>query len=153
MRIDESKSLNPGLLRHRVTWQRKSVTGQNSYGEDIWEWQDIVTVSCQVKPLTGRETQDAQQRWAEAKYKIVQHWYAGMELVDRGAWWYDGAMRYLDILDIQDRAGILRVMDITAKEWVGVDPPVSPVEDGLLFDDAPGNFDDMGGTFDTPEVP
>lgn len=126
MRLDESRTLNPGLLRHRITWQRKVVSGQNSFGEDLWEWRDIVTVPCQVKPLTGREMQSASQRWAEAQYKIVQHWYAGMDAMERGAWWHDGATRYLDILDIQDRAGIGRVLEITAKEWVGMEPPESP---------------------------
>lgn len=117
MRVDESKTLNPGLLRHRITWQQKTVTGQDSFGQDIFTWSDITSVSCQVKPVTGREKESAEQRWAEARYRIVQHYVPGMDRVDRGAWWVDGEYRYLDIIDINDRAGIGRVMEITAKEW------------------------------------
>lgn len=117
MRIDESKALNPGLLRHRITWQTKAVTSRNDFGEDVYSWVDVVSVACQVKPLAGREMQAAQQRWAESKYRIVQHYVPGMERAERGAWFVDGEYRYLDILDINDRAGIGRVMEITAKEW------------------------------------
>lgn len=117
MRVDESKTLNPGLLRHRITWQRKVVSGQDSFGQDLYTWADVVTVSCQVKPLSGREMQSAQQRWAEAKYRITQHYVAGMDRMERGAWYVDGEYRYLDVLDINDRAGTGRVLEITAKEW------------------------------------
>ncbi len=115
--LDEAAILNPGILRHQITWQRKTVTGQNSSGEDVYSWTDVITVRAQVRALTGRELQAAQQRWAEAQYMIRQHYVKGLERVERGSWFIDGQVRYLDILDVQDIPGTGRYLEIIAKEW------------------------------------
>lgn len=117
MRIDEARTLNPGLLRHRITYQRKVISGQDAIGQDLYTWVDLASVSAQIKAVTGREKQSADQRWAEAQYRITQHWYAGLQRGDRIAWWSDGEMRYLDVIDIEDQAGTQRVQFVLAKEW------------------------------------
>lgn len=117
-RIDEGQVLNPGVLRHQITWQSKTITGQNSAGEDIVSWVDVITVKCQVKSLQGREVEATRQRWAEAQFHVKQHYVPGMERIDRGYWLVDGAVQYLDILDIQDPVGTGRFQVIMAKEWV-----------------------------------
>lgn len=116
-RIDEGRALNPGLLRHRIIWQKKEVTGQNSYGEDVYEWQDVITCSAQVRAMAGRELESALQRWAEAKYAIRQHRYRGLDVTYRIYWYNDGVEKFLDPLEVSDQAGTSRVQDIVAKEW------------------------------------
>jgi SPP1 family predicted phage head-tail adaptor len=117
VRVNETRPLNPGILRHQIVWQRKKVTDRSSMGEAQFEWVDVLICKAQVKPLQGREIEAAQQRWAEARYRITQHYVAGLNQAERGVWSIDGETRYLDILDIQDRGGVGRVMDILAKEW------------------------------------
>ncbi len=128
-RVDEAQPLNPGVLRDQITWQRKvnadldehgmPISQQNSFGEDIFDWTDVITVKAQIKGVTGSEMGAAGQRWAEAKYQIRQHYVPGLQPGYRGAWLVNGEMRYLDILDIADQSGTGRVLTIMAKEWVG----------------------------------
>ena len=66
MRIDAAKTLNPGLLREQLIVQYKNVTGQDSYGQDVYTWQTFVSMKGQVTALQGRELELAQQKWAEA---------------------------------------------------------------------------------------
>lgn len=119
MRLDEARTLNPGLLRDQITWQRKVLASpyQNSYGEDVYQWSDLLTCRAQVKALSGRELETAQQRWAEAQYVIRQHYYAGLKRSDRIAWYVDGETRHLDVLDVADRDGIGAAQTVIAKEW------------------------------------
>lgn len=117
-RVDEAKTLNPGLLRHQITWQRKVLGDPNTFGEPTYLWTDLVSVKAQVKDISGTEMTAAGQRWAEAKYEIIQHYVPGLKTGDRGLWRVDGEIRYLDITDIGDAAGTGRVLTIAAKEWV-----------------------------------
>ena len=116
MRLDEGRALNPGLLRHRITWQRKTEGAQNTYGEPSETWDDVLACACQIKAMSGRELDAARQRWAEATYVIRQHYYAGLLPTDRIAWYVDGATKYLDVLSIEDRDGIGRTQTVVAKE-------------------------------------
>lgn len=117
MRIDGGKTLNPGVLREQLIFQRKDVTGQDSYGQDVYTWQTVVSMRGQVTALQGRELDLAQQKWAEAKYKIVTHWYSGLKLEHRIEWWDGDATRYLDMLSIDDIPGTRAYLTILAKEW------------------------------------
>jgi len=120
-RIDEGRTLNPGLLRHQIIWQRKEQTPgseQNTFGEDVFEWVDHVLCRAQIRSLTGRELEMAQQRWAEAKYAIRQHFTRGLTTTHRIQWNDDGDIKYLDPLEVSDLAGTRRVQDVIAKEWV-----------------------------------
>ena len=117
MRHDGSVILNPGLLRHQLTWQRKYVTGQNGVGEDEYDWTDVCEVRARVLALTGKELEIAQQRWPEARYRIEQHFVAGMEHGFRAEWQTPNGVRYLDALDILDPAGTGAMLVIVAKEW------------------------------------
>lgn len=110
--------LNPGTLRHQITWQRKGVTGQNSFGEDAYTWGDLVTLKASVQNLNGRELFAVQQKWAEARYRITQHFYSGLTPKDRISWYDDGVVKTLDVLDIQDTAGTGRVQTVIAMDHV-----------------------------------
>lgn len=118
MRVDQGRTVNPGVLRHQITWQRKTVTGQDSFGADVVTWPDLVTCRAQVKELQGRELTAVQQRWAEAKYEILQHRHAGLKESDRISWYIDGEVRTLDVLGIQDPPGTARYLLIVAKDHV-----------------------------------
>lgn len=116
MRLDGAKTFNPGLARHQVTWQEKSVTGQDSYGRDECTWADVVSVKARITAMQGRELEAARQTWAEARYKIEHQYYAGITRAMRGKWWDGTAYRYLNILDVQDAPGMARVTTIICSE-------------------------------------
>jgi head-tail adaptor len=118
VRVDESRrALNPGLLRHQIRWERKVVAGQDGFGQDDFTWTLVVLVKAQLVALQGRELETAQQRWAEARYRIRQHYVPGMDRAERGVVKIDGEERYLDIVDVQDLTGTGREQVIIAKEW------------------------------------
>lgn len=115
--------LNPGVLRHRVTWQGRNVTGQNSFGEDVpapgnsGGWADIVTLAAQVTAIQGDELMRAQQYFVLAKYKITQHFYSGLQEAMRIAWFVDGRQLYLTVLNINDPPGTGRYQTVIAKDY------------------------------------
>jgi len=119
-RVDEGKTPNPGLLRHQITWERKvpAASPINSYGEDVFVWSGFQVCRAQVKELTGRELESAQQRWAEAKYVILQHYIKGLEMTDRIYWWIDGEAVYLDPLSIDDEPGTGYWQQVVCKERI-----------------------------------
>lgn len=116
MRLDGSKVLNPGLLRHQITWERKVVSGQLD-GEDVFAWEIVADVRARILPLVGRELENAQQRWPEARYRIEQHYVPGLQRGHRGYWHGEEGVRYLDAVDVQDPAGTAMSLVILAKEW------------------------------------
>lgn len=101
-RLDGSQILNPGLLRHQITWQQKTASGQNASGEDNVVWTDFLTCRASVESTTGREFQRVMQIWAEADFVIRQYFSRGLTTDMRIAWFVEGQMIYLDVLDISD---------------------------------------------------
>jgi len=117
MRIDGIKRLTPpGQFRHQITWQVRSLGARTASGQQDYTWADRLTTKCAVRSLSGRELENASRIWAEARFEIQQPYSAGMSAEWRGAWWADGAMRYLEVLDIQDRDGTGRWQWIIARE-------------------------------------
>lgn len=120
-RIDEAARLNPGVLRHQITWQRKNVIGRNSFGEDTYgdpAWLNHLTCKAQVKELNGRELERLQQTWAEVKYEIKQYRSAGLKSEMRLSWYIDGQVRTLDVLGILDPPGTGMYQLVYAKDHV-----------------------------------
>ncbi len=118
MRRDGGVTVDPGLLRHSIVWQQKVVASQNAFGEDVYDWQDVLSCRAQVRSLSGMELQSAQQRWAESQYGILQYYSPGLATTMRISWNDNGTTRYLDVLNISDKAGTRRRLDVIAKEWV-----------------------------------
>lgn len=58
-----------GQLRHRVTFQ-KLVKIQDSFGQPIEQWDDVVTVWASVEPLVGKQYFDAETINSEISHKI-----------------------------------------------------------------------------------
>lgn len=94
--------MDAGKLRDQVTIQTKLVTGQDSLGQDEYTWSTVYQAYARVEPLQGRELETMQQRWAEARYKVVLNALAGIERAMRAIWWDGSANRVLNILDVQD---------------------------------------------------
>ena len=112
------KALDPGRLRHQITYQRQTVSGQNTFGEDVVAWTNIVTLKAEVRSLAGRELYAVAQKWAEARYVIEHHYYLGLKPEDRISWYVDGEVKTLDVLDVQDGAGAGRVQKVIAKDHI-----------------------------------
>lgn len=113
--------LNPGTLRDQITWQTKNVIGQDTYGHDILgdpPHRDVVTCMCRVSGMQGRELIAAQQIWADARYRIRQHYYKGLKPDMQIAWFVDGEVRLLDVLDIQPAGDMHQMQVIYAKDHV-----------------------------------
>jgi head-tail adaptor len=109
---------NPGTFRHQITYQRRTVTGQNSFGDDTATWANHATIYASVRALVGRELAAVTQIWAEARYKIEHHYYPGITPQDRISWYMDGVVKLLDVLDAGDAAGRGAVQVIYAKDHV-----------------------------------
>lgn len=117
-RIDGSEIFNPGLLRHQITWQQKTVSGQNSAGEDIFAWSTFRTCRVEIKSTTGQEFERVMQIWPEADYVVQQNFLLGMLPDMRGSWFVDGAVIYLDILDISDPINNRAYQEIVCRTFV-----------------------------------
>lgn len=98
--------MQAGSLRHRITITDPTVTGQDSFGQDIIVPTEVGTFWCLVEALQGREKEAAQQRWAEARYRIKMRHQAGItfKAIMTGEW--NGLT--LDILDVEDARSTLR---------------------------------------------
>lgn len=104
----------PRAMRHKIIVQRKTITGQDSRGQDECTWTTIGTYWAAVKALQGSELVAAQQRWAEAKFTVTIHYTGIIQRADRIVW---GA-RQLDILDAEDPSGDSRILQMTCREFV-----------------------------------
>ena len=117
-RLDGSNILNPGLLRHQITWQQKSVIGQNASGEDIFAWTDFLTCRARVQSTAGRELTRIMQIWAEADFLIEQHFSRGLRDDMRISWYNEGEIIYLDVLNINDPENNERYLEVVTKTFV-----------------------------------
>ena len=115
-RVDGSDILNPGLLRHQITWQQ-AVTGQNSTGEDIYAWTDFLTCRARVESTNGRQFESVMQRWAEADYVMTQHFSPGVLEDMRIA--CGGEIVYLDPINIGDPSGTRRQQTVVCRTYEG----------------------------------
>lgn len=118
MRIDGSRdTLNPGLLRQRVTIQQKSVTGQDTRGQDEYTWASVQETWANITALQGREMEVVQQRWADARFKVIMHFLAGVTFAMRLAWLDGSTTRILQIMDVQDPDGLRKRLVLFCREW------------------------------------
>lgn len=71
--------MNPGALRHRITFQ-KQVETQNDYGEEIKEWIDVKTVWASVNPMSAKEFFAAEKTNSEVTHKIYMRFIRGLNI-------------------------------------------------------------------------
>jgi head-tail adaptor len=98
-----------GTLRHRITVTRPldaDETSQNTFGEDQGTPETIGSFWCHVEVLDGRELESAQQRWAEARYRLRLRRQNGIAFTTKMyATW---GSKTLNILDVQDPGDAMR---------------------------------------------
>lgn len=74
--------MRAGRLRHRI--ELKSLTeAQNAFGEATKAYATYATVWAEVKPLRGKEAEQAQQVVAEAECQITIRYHASVVETDR----------------------------------------------------------------------
>jgi len=117
VRIDGSEILNPGLLIHQIIWQVKTVTGQDAFGAAIYTWTDFLRCKARVESTQGKEFTQVMQRWAEAEFSLTQHFSKRVTPDMRIAWLRDGQTVYLDVLNINDPAGIGRYQYVICRTF------------------------------------
>src|SRR5678815_4851466 len=98
--------MRAGELRHRITVTDPTVTSQDSFGQDVITAVEVGTFWCLVEALQGREKVAAQQRWAEARYKITLRHQDGIRFKAKMTVEWDDST--LDILDVEDTRSTLR---------------------------------------------
>lgn len=69
--------MNPGKLRHRITFQERTTT-QDSYGQPLLTWTDVATVWGAVEPLNGRELMAAEAVQSEITHQVVIRYRPGI---------------------------------------------------------------------------
>ena len=122
-RIDEGKTLNPGMLRHRIYVRRKAEGAQNAFGEPAITWSILQEMQARIEAMGGRELETAQQTWAEARFTVKAHYVSGIRREDQIVWGgLDGSnnplstARLLDILDAEDPTGAGTTLVMICKE-------------------------------------
>jgi head-tail adaptor len=100
-----------GQYDQEIAWLRNTVTGQNSYGEDIVTpatihqcWASVTDIMQQ-----GRESTAALQRWAEARY-VIKMRPADVEL--RASDWIEWNGQTLDVVSP------VQGQNMRTREWV-----------------------------------
>ncbi len=105
---------NPGDFRTQVTFQARTVTSQDSYGQDVFTWATQFTGWFSVTATEGREIEAAKQLNAEAKYRMVGHY---PPVTIKREWRAVLEDRMLNVIDAGDAWGTRRWIVVQAKEW------------------------------------
>ncbi|WP_026078454.1 phage head closure protein [Saccharococcus caldoxylosilyticus] len=73
--------MNPGLFRHRITFQQydENATNENGFPlEEDQRWQDVKTVWAMIKTLQGREYYEAATTQNENTVRFVIRYTSGI---------------------------------------------------------------------------
>lgn len=108
--------MQSGKLDQRIVLMDKTVTGQNSSGEDTTTPVTVGTFWARVEFLSGRELASLQQKWAEARYRISIRRQPGVTLEREQSISWNG--QTLDILDIQGPGTRMPEWTLIAKDHV-----------------------------------
>lgn len=83
--------LNAGELDIRITFQKRQVTGQDSFGQPEFTWVDHTRVWAKRKDIRGRETLLAQAHTATFQAEYIVRYMVGldetMRIVDAGVYY------------------------------------------------------------------
>lgn len=89
--------MRAGDMDRRITIQRYEVVGDDGYGNQITEWNDLATVWAEVKQESGREFFAAAAIQSERKVVFKLRWL-DVTVVDRVS--YDGRLH--DIHEVRE---------------------------------------------------
>jgi SPP1 family predicted phage head-tail adaptor len=109
--------MNPGLFRHRITFQQydENATNENGFPlEENQRWQDVKTVWAMIKTLQGREYYEAAATQNENTVRIVVRFTSGIN-PDMRIKFKD---RTFEILSVINDDEMNKTLTIIAKEVV-----------------------------------
>lgn len=79
--------MKAGFLRDRIAIQSRG-SGQDSSGQPLETWTDLVELAAAVIRLSGRELLIAQSAGAEINTRVTCRYYPGIKATDRI--WFEG---------------------------------------------------------------
>lgn len=104
--------LDPGKMRHRITWQ-VFTGGRDAYGDppyrDDGAWSGFATVSAAIDPLRGREFFAAEQAQSAVTHKIRCRYIHGVN-PDMRILCGTRIFRPVSVLNEEERGAYLTVM-------------------------------------------
>jgi hypothetical protein len=108
--------MRTGQRDQLVHFYRKTITGQDSYGQDILGTPtDLGEAWATVRWLAGGEAQRLQQRWAEARYSLnIRPMDSTLKPSDYATW----NEQTLELLDVQGPGSRAREWIIIAKDYI-----------------------------------
>ena len=109
------RRMNSGKLRHRLTIQTKTQTG-DGYGEGSAALATLATVWGSIEPVRGTEFLNAQQVNAEVSHQIVLRYRSDLTVTPENQISYSG--RTFEIQSIRNMGERDRTWEIDAKEVV-----------------------------------
>jgi len=105
--------MRAGALRHRVTFQEKSVT-RNDFNEEVVTWSEVATVWGSVEDLAGREFLEARRAGAQVTTRIRIRYRSDLAPEMRATW--DG--HTYDIEAVMESTGRKRELEVLVTELV-----------------------------------
>jgi SPP1 family predicted phage head-tail adaptor len=102
-------NINPGELRHKITFQRYDKEHQNDYGEPEPIWVDVMTISAAIYPLSGREFFSAEKENSEVTHKINIRYVKGLS-PSMQIMFGDRLFSIISIINFQERNVELQIM-------------------------------------------
>lgn len=114
--------MRSGSYPHYGRIEQRTVTGQNSMGEDVTTWAPVMDTWCLVKYVEGVERDALQQKWDEARYKITMRGGYGQQLNAsmRFVWLYEGNNKVLQLINVGDPGGSTRAeATLIARDYDG----------------------------------
>lgn len=103
-------AIDPGRMRHRITFQRRSDERDQLGGEGD-EWEDVTTIWAAVTPLSAKEVVN-QIREVMVSHKILCRYVPGIDQTMRIVW----GSRIFRIVSIIDYDEVHADMTIMAEE-------------------------------------
>ncbi|AXM88461.1 head-tail adaptor protein [Anoxybacillus ayderensis G10] len=104
--------MNPGLFRHRITFQQYDENAVNENGfplEDSQRWTDVKTVWAMIKTLQGREYYEAAATQNENTVRFVIRYTSGIT-PDMRIKYKDRAFEILSVINDDERNIILTII-------------------------------------------
>jgi SPP1 family predicted phage head-tail adaptor len=105
--------MNPGLFRHRITFQ-EFIETTNENGFPVQEWIDVKTAWAMIKTLQGREYYEAATTQNENNVRFVIRYTSGIN-PDMRIKYKDRAFEILSVINDDERNITLTII---AKEVV-----------------------------------
>lgn len=103
------RPLEFGRLRHRVTVQSRSLV-DDSFGQPQPTWTAVGTYWAEVKPLRGREAEQARQVRAETTHKVTLRVPTTITPEHRLLFESTRVLNILEVIDVGERDHMLELL-------------------------------------------